>query len=91
MSEIKYGLVFLHQSLKQLKALPADVRRQIGYDLHRLQCAEEGNLTIKKLTDTGDDLYRLRSGSYRVVYKKQNKMLIIEVISIGDRKEVYRK
>lgn len=88
MSGVKYGLVFLHQSRKQLLALPEEARRQIGYELYRLQCADEENMAIKKLTDMVD-LYRLRIGSYRVVYRKRDKVLIIEVVAVGDRKEIY--
>jgi len=35
-------------------------------------------------------LRRIRVGQYRVVYEVQNKALIILVIRIGHRKEVYR-
>lgn len=41
---------------------------------------------IKKLIGEGN-LYRIREGSYRIVYMIQDKKLIVK---IGDRKEVYR-
>lgn len=44
---------------------------------------------IKKLSGTDKDLYRLRVGSYRVIFKKDRKELIIIVVRIGHRKEVY--
>lgn len=44
---------------------------------------------IKRLTGTDRDLYRLRVGSYRVIFKKDKKELVIIVVRIGHRKEVY--
>ena len=37
-----------------------------------------------------DDLYRVREGSYRIIYTIREKVLIVLVLKIGDRKEVYR-
>jgi mRNA interferase RelE/StbE len=36
------------------------------------------------------DLYRVRVGMYRIVYSIRDSQLIVEVIKIADRKEVYR-
>lgn len=35
--------------------------------------------------------YRIRVGDYRIVYTVENKVLLITVIRIGHRKEVYRR
>ncbi len=44
---------------------------------------------VKKLT--GEDyLYRIREGDYRIIYTIQDKELIVLIVKIGDRKEVYR-
>jgi mRNA interferase RelE/StbE len=42
----------------------------------------------KKLT--GTSWYRIRVGDYRVVYAIENQQLLILVIRIGHRREVYR-
>jgi mRNA interferase RelE/StbE len=44
---------------------------------------------IKRLSGTARDLFRLRVGSYRVIFKKDKKELVIIVVRIGHRKEVY--
>jgi mRNA interferase RelE/StbE len=43
----------------------------------------------KKLSGFQDQ-YRIRSGNYRVIYRIENKLLIIEVLKIGDRKNIYQ-
>ena len=42
----------------------------------------------KKLV-TSDDLYRVRAGNYRVLYTISDDVLVITVIKIGNRKDVY--
>ena len=44
---------------------------------------------IKKLGGIKEDYYRLRVGNYRVIFKKEEKELIIIIIRIGNRKEIY--
>ena len=38
-----------------------------------------------------DDLYRVREGECRIIYTIQDKELLVLVVKIGHRKEVYRK
>jgi mRNA interferase RelE/StbE len=40
---------------------------------------------------TGYDLYRIRQGTYRIVYSIQDNELTIWVIKVGHRKEIYKK
>lgn len=37
------------------------------------------------------DLYRVRSGSYRVIYEIEDDVVLITVVKIGHRKDIYRK
>ncbi len=37
------------------------------------------------------NLYRVRSGNYRVVYEIQDQIVRVTVIKIGHRKDIYRK
>lgn len=37
----------------------------------------------------GRDAYRIRAGNYRVIYEITDGKLIVEVITIGHRKDVY--
>ena len=37
------------------------------------------------------DLYRIRSGDFRILYTIEDAILKVLVVTIGNRKEVYRK
>jgi len=39
----------------------------------------------------GEDLYRIRIGVYRVIYEIIDDRLIITVVKVGHRKDIYRK
>ena len=39
---------------------------------------------------TGQERYRVRQGKYRIVYSIQDNELIIWVVKVGHRKDVYR-
>jgi len=42
----------------------------------------------KKLKDS--EAYRIRTGNYRIIYEIIDEMLVIKVIAIGHRKDIYR-
>ena len=44
---------------------------------------------IKKISGAKEKLYRLRVGSYRVIFKKEKERLIIIIVRIGHRKEIH--
>lgn len=43
----------------------------------------------KKLS--GDDALRIRVGVYRVIYEIRNDVLIVLILRVGHRKDVYRR
>jgi mRNA interferase RelE/StbE len=43
----------------------------------------------RKLTGA-DDAYRIRVGEYRIVYQIADKVLIVHIIRVAHRKDVYR-
>ena len=87
-----YTLKFLGRALQDLKKINLPFQTIIKEKL--LILAENPAIlknNIKKLTGTKEDYYRLRIGSYRVIYEKRDKELIILIIRIGHRREIYRE
>ncbi len=36
------------------------------------------------------DFYRVRSGNYRIVYRVRDEGLVVMVVEVGNRREIYR-
>ena len=68
--------------------LPRDVRRRIADRLVALADNPQPPGSIKL---TGEDAYRIRVGDYRIIYTIQDDRLIVLVIDIGHRRDVYRR
>lgn len=39
---------------------------------------------------SGHEAYRIRQGSYRIVYTVEDDALVVEVVKVGHRRDVYR-
>jgi len=85
---VSYRIVIRPGALRQLAALPAKHRRQVALHIDRL--AENPRPPGAKKLSGMADLYRLRSGVYRVVYQIQELSVTITVVRIAHRKDVYR-
>ena len=82
-----YSIVIEKSAQKALaKIIPAMQNRII--DAIRLLGDNPRPTGVKKLT--GREAWRIRIGDYRVIYEIQDTQLLIYVITIGHRKEVYR-
>lgn len=85
-----YRVEFTKSAKKEFDRLPAGVQDKVLEAVALLSTNPYSELLkVKKLKGT-DQLYRLRIGDYRVVYEVRNEVLLIIVIKIGHRKEVYR-
>ncbi len=85
-----YKLKFLGKALDDLKKIDRAHQKIIKEKL--LILAKNPQVlknNIKKLSGTKNDYFRLRIGKYRVIFKKLQKQLIIIIVRIGHRKEVY--
>lgn len=83
-----YSILLSPPAERQLKALTEPVQKRI---VKRLRMLKENPRPqgVKKLAGE-EDLYRIREGDYRIIYTIQDKQLIVLVVKIGDRKEIYR-
>ena len=86
---MSYRIAITRAAAKQVKALPKGARQRVSEAVSAL--ADEPRPHGIKTLDAKKKLYRLRVGSYRVVYQVQDARLVVLVVRVGDRKEVYRR
>lgn len=85
-----YRIELSRPARKVYLKLPETVRKDIHEKLIRLaESPYDYHHDVKKLKGLSH-CYRLRVGDWRILYHIHNEALIIEVITIGHRKEVYR-
>jgi mRNA interferase RelE/StbE len=86
---MRYKILFTKASVKMLQKIDFPIQKLIKIKLDILSNdfnSLENNLKQLK----GDKkIYRLRVADYRVIFEKKDSELVILVIRIGHRKEVY--
>lgn len=85
----RYELRFKASVAKDLRGIPkADVRRI----LTRIEALRDDPRApgCEKLTGN-EELYRVRQGTYRIVYGIHDEQVVVEVIRVGHRREIYRR
>ena len=85
-----YRVEFVKSARKEFDRLPARVQAKIVETLRLLAANPFSELLRIKKLKGADALYRFRIGDYRVVYEIKQEVLLILVIKIGHRSEVYR-
>lgn len=83
----KYEVSVLPSAQKEITKLPKQVQNKVLEALVSLSENPRPN-GCKKLV--GTDSWRFRVGEYRIVYSIEDNVLLIEVIRVAHRKEVYR-
>ncbi|MBI5392718.1 type II toxin-antitoxin system RelE/ParE family toxin [Candidatus Woesearchaeota archaeon] len=82
-----YGIEFTDNAKKQLSKLHRDLQERIIIKLERVRIRPE--TYVEKLV--GESAYKLRVGDYRLIVDIDNKKLIVLVIKIGHRKNIYKE
>ena len=83
-----YRVEFAPKAARQFGALDRGVQRRLAARIDAL-AADPRPHGVKKLA-AEDDLYRLRVGDYRILYQIQERRLIVLVVGVGHRSEIYR-
>ncbi len=85
---MRYTIEFAPPAVREFKKLTGDVQHAIRERIDAL--AEHPRPRgVEKLSGE-DDLYRIREGEYRIIYQIQDRQLLILVVHIGHRRDVYR-
>ena len=84
-----YRVEIKRSAAKELESLGGRKDRERLVEKILALATEPRPVGADKLTDK--DQYRLRQGNFRILYEVHDDMLLVVVIKIGDRKEVYRR
>ena len=88
MASEEYSIEWKRSAAKELKRLPKEVVTRVLEAVETLRI-NPFHAGVRKLSGA-EHTYRIREGSYRVLYSVYTSRLIIEVIRVGHRKDVYR-
>ncbi len=83
-----YKIEFAKQAAKQFKALPRQEQQRLKTKIDNLEIDPRPPGVVKLSGEK--NLYRIRVGNYRIIYSIQDSRLLILIVKIGHRKDVYR-
>jgi mRNA interferase RelE/StbE len=83
-----YSIELKPRASKFIEAQPAKIQRQLFAHIEAL--ALNPRPAGCKLLHTIEKLYRIRSGNFRIIYQIQDKILLVVIVKVGDRKNIYQ-
>ncbi len=82
-----FNIAFDQEAQKEFLKLDKASQQLIGSKIIDLQ---NGNFSLdKSLKGKHKGKFRKRAGNYRIIYLKENNLLVITIIRVAHRKEVY--
>jgi len=85
---VTYTVRIASAARRQIRKLPRDAQERIAAVLVLL-ADEPRPPASKKLT--GRDAWRVRTGSWRVIYEIHDDELVVIVVAAGNRRDVYKR
>ncbi len=74
--------------MKEIEAVPRKKDRQ--HIVKRIEQLRDDPRPVGCQKLSGQDRYRVRQGQYRIVYGVEDDQLVVYVVKIGHRKDLYR-
>jgi mRNA interferase RelE/StbE len=84
----KYKVLIKPSAVKELENIPLKKDRQ--RIVERISALADDPRPPGSQKLSGKDRFRLRQGSYRIIYAIEDDALVVYVVKIGHRKDVYR-
>lgn len=83
-----YRIELSRQADRQLRKLPRAVQERLGrtIDALGLNPRPDGYLKLTGMEDT----FRVREGDFRIIYQIRDQQLLVLVLALGHRRDVYR-
>ena len=83
----KFEVIFKQSVAKDLRPIP---KKEVVRILKRIEALKVVPRPPGGEKLSGQELYRIRQGVYRILYEIKNDKLVIIVVKIGHRRDVYR-
>jgi mRNA interferase RelE/StbE len=84
----RYRLLIKPLAVKDIEAIP--LKRDRQRVVERISKLAEDPRPSGSEKISGQDKYRVRQGRYRILYAIDDQDLIVQVVKVGHRKDVYR-
>jgi mRNA interferase RelE/StbE len=82
-----FEVLFKQSVAKDLRQVP---KKDVARILKRIEGLKSDPRPPGAEKLSGRDKYRIRQGVYRILYEIQNEQLIVVVVKVGHRRDVYR-
>lgn len=88
MADTTYVIEYKKSVEKELRKLPATQLKGLVAKIQALAANPhpEGSVKLRG----SSDLFRIRHTDYRIIYQVRNEKLVILVVKVGHRREIYR-
>ncbi len=83
----KYNLTIKKSAAKELQDIP---KKDLLKIVKRIKSLCENPRPIGSQKLSAREQYRVRQGDYRIVYSIDDKELLVDIVKIGHRSDVYR-
>ena len=82
----KYSVLYTEAFYRSLTTIPKKDAERI---LRRTRSLSDNPRPVGCQKLSGQEKYRIRQGNYRIIYTIEDDRLIVVVVTVGNRKEVY--
>ena len=88
MTSNRYTVRFASTATRDFRRLPVQIQDRVRFAIRRL-AVNPRPPGVRKLSGNAAD-YRIRVGQYRVLYDINDAEILVYIVRIGHRREVYR-
>lgn len=85
---MSYTVQLAPAAVRQLRKLPPEARRRIQAAIEILADTPRPPGAKKLAGSSGD--WRVRTGDYRIIYEIRDAQLIVLVVALGHRRDIYQ-
>ncbi len=84
----KYKVLYREAFHRSLKSIP---KKDVVRILRETESLSDDPRPSGSQKLTGDEKYRIRQGNYRIIYSIEDDRLIVIVVKVGHRKQIYER